>query len=135
MFDIESIYAKKKDLLLVNKILDLEYENIDEINWDYIKAKRKPGENKERIEELIRNFDPFGIKPFKDVLLKIKEELENELSINDKKNNKNNENDSDNESEEIDEEEKEFKNEMKERNKNNIIKIFQKYKIKKGVDL
>ena len=135
MFDIESIYAKKKDLLLVNKILDLEYENIDEINWDYIKAKRKPGENKERIEELIRNFDPFGIKPFKDVLLKIKGELENELSINDKKNNKNNENDSDNESEEIDEEEKEFKNEMKERNKNNIIKIFQKYKIKKGVDL
>ena len=137
MFDIESIYAKRKDLLLVNKILDLEYENIDEINWDYIKAKRKPNENKERIEELMRNFDPFGIKQFKDVLLKIKEELENELSINDKKNNKNNENDreSDNESEEIDEDEKEFKNEMKERNKNNIIKIFQKYKIKKGVDL
>ena len=130
IFDIESIYAKKKDLLLVNRILDLDYENIDEINWEYIKAKRKPDENKERIEELVRNFDPFGIKKFSDVLLKIKEELENDLKINDKKDEKNS--DSENE---IDEEEKEFKNEINKRNKNNIIKIFQKFKIKKGVDL
>ena len=36
---------------------------------------------------------------------------------------------------EIDEEEKEFNNEINKRNKNNIIKIFQKFKIKKGVDL
>ena len=85
IFDIESITAKKKDLLLVNKILDLDYENFEDINWEYIKAKRKPIENKERTEELIKNFDPFGIKQFKDILLKIKEELENELKINEEK--------------------------------------------------
>ena len=125
IFDIESITAKKKDLLLVNRILDLDYENIDEINWEYIKAKRKSDENKERIEELLRNFDPFGIKQFKDVLQKIKEELETELENIEKKD-KNDENESD-------EDEREFKNEINRRNKNNIIKIFQRYKLKKGV--
>ena len=131
IFDIESITAKKKDLLLVNRILDLDYENIDEINWEYIKAKRKPDENKERIEELIRNFDPFGIKQFKDVLQKIKEELENELKNKDKKD-KNEESENE-ELEEEDEDEREFKKEINRRNKNNIIKIFQKYKLKKGI--
>ena len=131
IFDIESITAKKKDLLLVNRILELDYENIDEINWEYIKAKRKPDENKERIEELIRNFDPFGIKQFKDVLQKIKEELENELKNKEKKD-KNEENENE-ELEEEDEDEREFKKEINRRNKNNIIKIFQKYKLKKGI--
>ena len=131
IFDIESITAKKKDLLLVNRILDLDYENIDEINWEYIKAKRKPDENKERIEELIRNFDPFGIKQFKDVLQKIKEELEGELKNKEKKD-KNEENENE-ELEEEDEDEREFKKEINRRNKNNIIKIFQKYKLKKGI--
>jgi hypothetical protein len=79
IFNIESISAKKKDLLLVNKIIDLDYENLEDINWEYIKAKRKSIENKERIDELIRHFDPFGIKQFKDILLIIKQELENEL--------------------------------------------------------
>ena len=140
MFDIESIHGKKKDLLLVTKILDLDYENIDEINWEYIKAKRRPDENKERMEELLRHFDPFGIKEFKDVLLKIKEELENELNYIDKKNKNNNDSDNDGESdkdndneEDEDEDEKEFKEEIKNRNKNNIIKIFQKFKLRKGV--
>ena len=131
IFDIESITAKKKDLLLVNRILELDYENIDEINWEYIKAKRKPDENKERIEELIRNFDPFGIKQFKDVLQKIKEELEGELKNKEKKD-KNEENENE-ELEEEDEDEREFKKEINRRNKNNIIKIFQKYKLKKGI--
>ena len=128
MFDIESIYGKKKDLLLVNKILD-------EINWDYIKAKRKPEENKERMEELMRNFDPFGIKLFKDVLLKIKEELEIELKIKDKKSNDDESRDNENEEleEDEDEDEKEFKDEINKRNKNNIIKIYQRFKLKKGV--
>ena len=130
IFNIESIYAKKKDLLLVNKILDLDYENIEDINWEYIKAKRKPLENKERTEELIRNFDPFGIKKFKEVLLKIKEELENELKIND--NNKKDE--SENEEKELDEDEVEFNNEIKRRNRNNIIKIYEKFKLKKGIE-
>ena len=126
IFDIESITAKKKDLLLVNKILDLDYENFEDINWEYIKAKRKPIENKERTEELIKNFDPFGIKQFKDILLKIKEELENELKINEEKSfNKIND---DNDEEQI-----EFKNEIKNRNKNNIIKIYEKFKLKKGI--
>lgn len=135
MFDIESIYGKKKDLLLVNKILDLDYENLDEINWDYIKAKRKPEENKERMEELMRNFDPFGIKLFKDVLLKIKEELEIELKIKDKKSNDDESRDNENEEleEDEDEDEKEFKDEINKRNKNNIIKIYQRFKLKKGV--
>ena len=131
IFDIESITAKKKDLLLVNKILDLDYENFEDINWEYIKAKRKPIENKERTEELIKNFDPFGIKQFKDILLKIKEELENELKINEEKSfNKIND---DNDEEESDEEQIEFKNEIKNRNKNNIIKIYEKFKLKKGI--
>ena len=132
MFDIESIYGKKKDLLLVNKILDLDYENIDEINWEYIKAKRKPNENKERMEELLRHFDPFGVKSFKDVLLKRKEESENELNKKDKKGKNNDDSNSESDNEE-DEEEKEFKEEIKRRNKNNIIKIFQKFKLRKGV--
>ena len=131
IFDIESITAKKKDLLLVNKILDLDYENFEDINWEYIKAKRKPIENKERTEELIKNFDPFGIKQFKDILLKIKEELENELKINEEKSfHKIND---DNDEEESDEEQIEFKNEIKNRNKNNIIKIYEKFKLKKGI--
>ena len=124
MFNIESISAKKKDLLLVKRILDLDYENFDEINWEYIKAKRKPIENKERTEELIKNFDPFGIKQFKDILLKIKEELENELNEYNNKKNKNEEND----------EEREFNEEMNQRNKNNIIKIYKKFKLKKGIE-
>lgn len=126
MFNIESISAKKKDLLLVNRILDLDYENFDEINWEYIKARRKPFENKERMEELMKSFDPFGIKNFKDVLNKIKEELEYELDKNNK--NKNNE-----ESEESDDE-KEFNEEIKQRNKNNIIKIYKRFKLKKGIE-
>ena len=126
MFNIESISAKKKDLLLVNRILDLDYENFDEINWEYIKARRKPIENKERMEELMKNFDPFGIKNFKDVLMKIKEELEHELNKSDK--NKDNE-----ESEESDEE-KEFNAEINQRNKNNIIKIYKRFKLKKGIE-
>ena len=129
-FDIESVYGKKKDLLLVNRILDLDYENFDDVDWDYIKAKRKPNENKERMEQLMRNFDPFGIKQFKDVLLKIKEELENELM--DKKKKKE-EHDSGSEGGEVDEDEAEFKNEINRRYKNNIIKIFQRFKLKKGV--
>ena len=132
MFDIESIYGKKKDLLLVNKILDLDYENIDEINWEYIKAKRKPNENKERMEELLRHFDPFGVKSFKDVLLKIKDELEKELNNKGKKGKNNDDSSSESDNEE-DEDEKEFKEEIKRRNKNNIIKIFQKFKLRKGV--
>ena len=83
-------------------------------------------ENKERIEELIKIFDPFGIKNFKDVLNKIKEELEYELDKNNK--NKNNE-----ESEESDDE-KEFNEEIKQRNKNNIIKIYKRFKLKKGIE-
>ena len=126
MFNIESISAKKKDLLLVNRILDLDYENFDEINWEYIKARRKPFENKERMEELMKSFDPFGIKNFKDILIKIKEELEYELDKNNK--NKNNE-----ESEESDDE-KEFNEEIKQRNKNNIIKIYKRFKLKKGIE-
>ena len=118
LFNIESISAKKKDLLLVNKILDLDYENLEDINWEYIKAKRKPSENKERMEELIKNFDPFGIKNFRNNLIKIKEELENELNKED------NDDDSD----------KEFNEEIEQRNKNNIIKIYQKYKLKRGVE-
>ena len=124
MFNIESISAKKKDLRLVKRILDLDYENLDEINWNYIKAKRNPMENKERTEELIKNFDPFGIKNFKDVLNKIKEELENELSDYDNKKNKNEE----------DEEDREFNEEINQRNKNNIIKIYKKFKLKKGIE-
>ena len=124
MFNIESISAKKKDLRLVNRILDLDYENFDEINWEYIRAKRSPMENKERIEELIKIFDPFGIKNFKDVLNKIKEELENELNDYNNKKNKNEEND----------EEREFNEEMNQRNKNNIIKIYKKFKLKKGIE-
>lgn len=122
MFNIESISAKKKDLCLVNRILDLDYENFDEVNWDYIKAKRKPMENKERMEELLKNFDPFGIKNFKDVLIKIKEELENELNNKEKKKN------------EEDEEEQEFNEEINQRNKNNIIKIYRKFKLEKGIE-
>jgi hypothetical protein len=122
MFNIESISAKKKDLCLVNRILDLDYETFEEINWDYIKAKRKPMENKERMEELLKNFDPFGIKNFKDVLIKIKEELEFEL--NNKANKK----------KEEDEEEKEFNEEINQRNKNNIIKIYKRFKLKKGIE-
>ena len=110
--------------------MDLDYENIEDINWEYIKAKRKPLENKERTEELIRNFDPFGIKKFKEVLLKIKEELENELKIND--NNKKDE--SENEEKELDEDEVEFNNEIKRRNRNNIIKIYEKFKLRKGIE-
>ena len=109
---------------LVKRILDLDYENLDEINWNYIKAKRNPMENKERTEELIKNFDPFGIKNFKDVLNKIKEELENELSDYDNKKNKNEE----------DEEDREFNKEINQRNKNNIIKIYKKFKLKKGIE-
>ena len=124
MFNIESISAKKKDLLLVNRILDLDYENLEEINWDYIKARRKPMENKERMEELIKNFDPFGIKNLRDVLIKIKEELENELNCNEKEKIKNEE----------DDEEKEFEEEIKQRNKNNIIKIYKRFKVKKGIE-
>ena len=135
IFNIESISAKKKDLLLVNKIIDLDYENLEDINWEYIKAKRKSIENKERIDELIRHFDPFGIKQFKDILLIIKQELENEL--NGKVKNKNNESDNEstvsNEEEDEDEDEIEFKKEINRRNKNNIIKIFEKFKLKKGV--
>ena len=129
IFDIESISAKKKDLLLVNAILDFDYESINDINWEYIKAKRKPFENKERTEELIKIFDPFGIKPFKDTLLKIKEELENELNIYNKKRfNKKND-----EEEESDEDQIDFQKEINRRNKNNIIKIFEKFKLKKGI--
>ena len=126
LFNIESISAKKKDLLLVNRILDLDYENFDEINWEFIKARRKPAENKERIEELIKNFDPFGIKNLRDVLNKIKDDLENELNNNDK--NKNNEID------EVSDEEKEFNKEIKQRNRNNIIKIYKRFKLKKGIE-
>jgi hypothetical protein len=114
MFDIESIYGKKKDLLLVNKILDLDYENIDEINWEYIKAKRKPNENKERMEELLRHFDPFGVKSFKDVLLKIKDELEKELNNKGKKGKKGKNNDDSSSESDNEEDEKEFKEEIKE---------------------
>ena len=121
MFNIESISAKKKDLRLVNRILDLDYENVEDINWTYIKAKRKPMENKERIEELMKNFDPFGIKSFKDVLNKIKEELEHELNDKDKK--KEEEND-----------EEELEEEINQRTKNNIIKIYKKFKLKKGIE-
>lgn len=126
MFNIESISAKKKDLLLVNRILDLDYENFDEINWEFIKARRKPAENKERIEELIKNFDPFGIKNLRDVLNKIKDDLENELNNNDKN--------KDNESDEVSDEEKEFNKEIKQRNRNNIIKIYKRFKLKKGIE-
>ena len=127
MFNIESISAKKKDLLLINRILDLDYENIDEINWDFTKARRKPSENKERMEELMKNFDPFGIKNFKDVLNKIKEELEHEL-------NKKNKSDINSEEDEESDDEKEFNEEIKHRNRNNIIKIYKKFKLKKGVE-
>ena len=131
LFNIESISSKKKDLLLINRILDLDYENIDEINWDYIKARRKPMENKERMEELIKNFDPFGIKNFKDVLIKIKNELENELNINNNNNDGNDNVSSDNND---NDEEKEFKEEIKQRNKNNIIKIYKQFKRQKGFE-
>ena len=107
--------------------MDLDYENIDEINWDFIKARRKPSENKERMEELMKNFDPFGIKNFKDVLNKIKEELEHEL-------NKKNKSDINSEEDEESDDEKEFNEEIKHRNRNNIIKIYKKFKLKKGVE-
>ena len=62
IFNIESIYAKKKDLLLVNKILDLDSEISKILTGNILRQIENLQKNKERIEELIRNFDPFGIK-------------------------------------------------------------------------
>ena len=119
IFAIESISEKKKNLQMINKIIDLDYENIDEINWDYIRVKRKTEENKVKLNELIKNFDPYGTKNFSEILDKIKEELEKELE---KKEGKNSDND------EEDDDEREFKEELRKRDKNNIIKIYEKYK-------
>ena len=119
IFAIESISEKKKNLQMINKIMDLDYENIDEINWDYIRVKRKTEENKVKLNELIKNFDPYGTKNFSEVLDKIKEELEKEFEKKEGKNNGNDEEDDD---------EREFKEELRKRDKNNIIKIYEKYK-------
>ena len=123
IFAIESISEKKKNLQVVNKILDLDYDNFDEINWDYIRIKRKTEENKIKLNELIKNFDPYGTKNFSETLLKIKEELENELEKREERNN---------DSDEEDDDEKEFREELRKRDKNNIIKIFQRYKNSKS---
>ena len=81
--------------------------------------KRKTEENKVKLNELIKNFDPYGTKNFSEVLDKIKEELEKELEKKEGKNSGNDEEDDD---------EREFKEELRKRDKNNIIKIYEKYK-------
>jgi Fic family protein len=104
---------------MIEKIIDLCYEDQSEINFEYIKNKRTTEENSLRLSELIRGIDPYEIKNFTLNIKQIKKDLENE--IEEYENKKENE-----------EEKAEFEKEIKKKSENDIKKLYIKFKRERG---
>lgn len=89
-------------------------ESIDDINWDLIKNKRKPDENKSSLENYVKVIDIYSVKQFNEVLQAIQEEIESSLFKG-----------------EDDKETKEFKRKLKEKNNRNIVHVYNQFLKKK----
>ena len=56
--------------------MDYDIENLDDVDWDIINNGRSNEENKKILEGFMRENDIYNVKPFKDLLLIVKEQLD-----------------------------------------------------------
>ena len=56
-------------------IIDYDIENFDDVDWDIINNGRSCEENKKILEGLIREYDIYNVKPFKELLSVVKDQL------------------------------------------------------------
>ena len=56
-------------------IIDYDIENFDDVDWDIINNGRSCEENKKILEGLIREYDIYNVKPFKELLSVVKNQL------------------------------------------------------------
>ena len=56
-------------------IIDYDIENFDDVDWDIINNGRSSEENKKILEGLIREYDIYNVKPFKELLSVVKDQL------------------------------------------------------------
>ena len=59
-------------------IMDYDIENFDDVNWEIINNGRNCEENKKILEGLMREKDIYNVKPFKKLLLIVKNDLYND---------------------------------------------------------
>jgi hypothetical protein len=74
-------------------IINYDIENFDDVDWEIINNGRNCEENKKILEGLIRENDIYNVKPFKEILSVVKNQLyrakKNYYSINLRELNKN----------------------------------------------
>ncbi len=63
-------------------MLKFNFDSLEEVDYSFVKNKRDFETNKKQLEDLVKFYDPFGIKNFNETLLKILESLESELNKN-----------------------------------------------------
>ena len=56
--------------------MDYDIESLDDVDWDIINNGRSNEENKKILEGFMRENDIYNVKPFKDLLLIVKEQLD-----------------------------------------------------------
>ena len=56
--------------------MDYDIESLDDVDWDIINNGRSSEENKKILEGFMRENDIYNVKPFKDLLLIVKEQLD-----------------------------------------------------------
>ena len=114
-FEILEMEENKRDYKLIKKIYNSSFDNIDYFDFKTVHNNRKPDENKDKLEDLIRKHDLYGVKDFQTNIKEIYEELKNKIfnDVNDLKN------------------DEEFENEIKRRKSNDIMKIYSEFLLKK----
>jgi thiaminase len=61
-------------------MIELQYENIQDVNYKLIKNKRDSETNQKKLEEYVQFYDMYRTKTLKQILPKIKEGLETLIS-------------------------------------------------------
>jgi hypothetical protein len=56
--------------------MDYDIESLDDVDWDIINNGRSNEENKKILEGFMRENDIYNVKPFKALLLIVKEQLD-----------------------------------------------------------